>query len=81
MRSLKVFLLEMLADMNVGCFQTPGPQIDEFVRYVCGTEDDLSFCRLNLFIADNEQSFPLADDENLVIGVPVQLGAMSDNIG
>ncbi|SUB44596.1 Uncharacterised protein [Brucella anthropi] len=79
--SLEVLLLEMLGNVNIGCFQTPGPEIDELVRYVCRTEDNLSLRRLDLFIANNEQGISLTDDENLVIGVPVQFGTMPYNIG
>ncbi len=79
--SLEVFLLEMLGNVNIGCFQTSGSEVDEFVRYVCRTEDNLAFCYLNLFVANNEQRISLTNDENLVIGVPVQFGTMPDNIG
>lgn len=64
----------MLADVNVGCFQTSGSQIDELVRYVCRTEDDLSFRCLDLFVANNEQGISLTNDENLVIGCRCNLG-------
>jgi len=79
--SLKVFLFEVSGHMNIGCFQASWTQIDELVRYVCGAEDDLPFCRLNLFIANNKESISLAYDENFVIRMSVQSGAMSDNIG
>ncbi len=72
--SLEVLLLEMLGNVNIGCFQTPGPEIDELVRYVCRTEDNLSLRRLDLFIANNEQGISLTDDENLVIGCRCSLG-------
>ncbi len=53
--SLEVFLLKMPGNVNIGCFQTPGAQIDELVWYVCRTEDNLPFRHLDLFIANNEQ--------------------------
>ena len=55
--------------MDIGGFQSPRTEIDELMRNTGRPEDNLTCFAFETIVADGEERPPLADDEDLVVGM------------
>src|SRR5262245_45161010 len=69
---LKPVCDELSADMDVNLPQLSITCIHEFVRQICGDHDDLPGVRLQCGRAYREGRSAFLDDEDLLVGMPMQ---------
>ncbi len=69
------------AGVDVNRLQHPRPDIHKFVRHVGWPEDDVAFLRLEFTVPDSELRAASLQNEDLIVGMHVPLGAFAHLVG
>ncbi|KQU51081.1 hypothetical protein ASG72_14930 [Bosea sp. Leaf344] len=64
----------------VDCLQASGPQVFEAMRNACRSEHDISCCRIDDLVADEEARVPRHNDEDLVVWMNVKQGSLTGRL-
>ena len=77
----EVGLLPARAGVDINRLQHPRPDIYKFVRHICWSEDDVAFLCLKFTVTNGELRPASLQNENLVVGMHVPLGAFAHLLG